>query len=164
MEEDKKNLWNEIIRELSEKNLTISTMESCTGGGIANEITNISGASMVFKEAYITYSNEAKIKRGVSQEVIEKYTVYSPEVAKEMAKVVKQKTGSDYSIGITGQLGRIDPNNPVNKLNIVWYAILNNKNDYIMQEVHVADVKRNQQKKIVLEDIAKKLLSCLENK
>lgn len=163
MKEEKINLWNEIIEKLSEKKLTISTMESCTGGGIANEITSVSGASMVFKEAYVTYSNEAKIKQGVAKEKIEKYTVYSPEVAKEMARVVKQNTKSAISIGVTGQLGRIDPNNPVDKLNIVWYAILNNKNEYIVQEVHVPDAKREKQKEIVIENIAKKLLKNLES-
>lgn len=163
MKEEKINLWNEIIEKLSEKKLTISTMESCTGGGIANEITNISGASMIFKEAYVTYSNEAKIKKGVAKAKIEKYTVYSPEVAKEMARAVKQNTKSAISIGVTGQLGRIDPNNPVDKLNTVWYAILNNKNEYMVQEVHVPDAKREKQKEIVIEDIAKKLLKNLES-
>lgn len=163
MKEEKINLWNEIIEKLSEKKLTISTMESCTGGGIANEITNISGASMIFKEAYVTYSNDAKIKQGVAKEKIEKYTVYSPEVAKEMARAVKQNTKSAISIGVTGQLGRIDPNNPVDKLNTVWYAILNNKNEYMVQEVHVPDSKREKQKEIVIEDIAKKLLKNLES-
>ena len=163
MKEEKINLWNEIIEKLSEKKLTISTMESCTGGGIANEITNISGASMIFKEAYVTYSNDAKIKQGVAKEKIEKYTVYSPEVAKEMARAVKQNTKSAISIGVTGQLGRIDPNNPVDKLNTVWYAILNNKNEYMVQEVHVPDAKREKQKEIVIEDIAKKLLKNLES-
>ena len=163
MKEEKINLWNEIIEKLSEKKLTISTMESCTGGGIANEITNISGASMIFKEAYVTYSNEAKIKQGVAKEKIETYTVYSPEVAKEMARAVKQNTKSVISIGVTGQLGRIDPNNPVDKLNTVWYAILNNKNEYMVQEVHVPDAKREKQKEIVIEDIAKKLLKNLES-
>lgn len=163
MEENKTNLWDKIIKKLNEKKLTISTMESCTGGGISNEITNISGASMVFKETYVTYSNEAKIKQGVEKEKIEKYTVYSPEVAMEMARAVKQKTNSDISIGVTGQLGRIDPNNPVDKLNFVWYAILTKDDEGIIREIHVSDAKREEQKKIVIEKIAKELLRYLEN-
>ena len=95
MKENQANLWTEIVKKLTEMNLTISTMESCTGGGISNEITNISGASSVFREAYVTYSNEAKIKQGVSKDIIEKYTVYSPEVAIEMARAVKQKASSN---------------------------------------------------------------------
>ena len=156
MKENQANLWTEIVKKLTEMNLTISTMESCTGGGISNEITNISGASSVFREAYVTYSNEAKIKQGVSKDIIEKYTVYSPEVAIEMARAVKQKASSNI-----GQLVRIDPNNSVDKLNVVWYAIINNKNETLVQEVHIADAKREQQKEILLEDIAKNILKCL---
>ncbi len=158
MSENKTNLWAEVVKNLIEKNLTISTMESCTGGGIANEITNISGASSIFSEAYVTYSNEAKIKQGVSKDIIEKYTVYSKEVAIEMASVVKENTSSDIGIGVTGQLGRIDPNNPVDKLNIVWYAVINEKNETFVHEIHIADATRNKQKEILLEDIAKNIL------
>ena len=49
------NSWAEIVRKLIERNLTIATMESCTGGGIANAITSISGASEVLKESYGSY-------------------------------------------------------------------------------------------------------------
>ena len=56
------NNLREIIKILTEKNKTISTMESCTGGGVANAITNIEGASEVLKFSAVTYSNEYKIK------------------------------------------------------------------------------------------------------
>ena len=62
-----------VIEKLKQKNKTISTMESCTGGGVANVITNIEGASEVLKFSAVTYSNEYKIKMGVSSEVIDKY-------------------------------------------------------------------------------------------
>lgn len=152
-------LWEKIVKKLIEKNMTIATMESCTGGGIANEITNISGASSVIKESYVTYSNEAKIKQGVSSKIIEKYTVYSKETAIEMARAVKQQANSDIAIGVTGQLGRIDPNNPVDKLNCVWYAIASNASEIQVEEIHVPDDTRENQKHIVLENIAKSILS-----
>lgn len=98
---DEQNYWSKIVSKLNELNLSIATMESCTGGGIANEITNISGASSVFKESYVTYCNEAKMKQGVPAEVIAKYTVYSPETAVEMAKAVKKKANSDIGVGVT---------------------------------------------------------------
>ena len=69
--------WSIIVKQLIDKNLTISTMESCTGGGIANAITNISGASAIIKESFVTYCNEAKVKHGVPAVLIEQYTVYS---------------------------------------------------------------------------------------
>ena len=155
------NAWSKIVEELNCKNMTIATMESCTGGGIADKITNISGASAVLKESYITYSNEAKIKQGVPREVIEKYTVYSPETAIEMAKAVKKNAKSNYAIGVTGQLGRIDPNNPVDKLNYVWYAIIDETENCLIVELQVIDDNRKEQKDFVIEHMAKTLLKHL---
>lgn len=157
-----KNFWIEIVNELIERKLTIATMESCTGGGIANEITNISGASAIIKESYITYCNDAKIKQGVSAEVIEKYSVYSRETAIEMARAVKKQACSDYSIGVTGQLGRIDPNNPVEKLNRVWFAISDENNNITSKELVVASNDRSIQKEYVINEIAKELVSLLK--
>lgn len=152
----KKASWAEIVSKLNEQNLTIATMESCTGGGVANEITSISGASSVLKESYVTYCNEAKIKQGVPAEVIAKYTVYSPETAIEMAKAVKKQAGSDIAVGVTGQLGRVDPNNPVEneKLNCVWYAVSNQNDEIIVEQVNVPNDERKHQKEIVIQEIA----------
>ena len=82
----------EIIELLTKNEETISTMESCTGGGIANAITNVPGASEVFKYGAVTYANEFKIKMGINKETIEKYTVYSQEVADEMSKKITEFT------------------------------------------------------------------------
>lgn len=158
---EKWNKWAEIVNRLQQQKLTIATMESCTGGGIANEITNIPGASAVLLESYVTYCNEAKIKQGVSVDVILKYTVYSPETAIEMAKAVKTQAKSDISIGITGQLGRIDPSNPVDKLNYVWVAVINKDNDIIVKEVHVPENERKNQKEFVIKAVAKILLDVI---
>lgn len=154
---NKKNYWAQIVSKLNELNLTIATMESCTGGGIANEITNISGASLVLKESYVTYCNEAKIKQGVPAEVIAKYTVYSPETAIEMAKAVKKQASSDIGVGVTGQLGRIDPNNPVEKLNCVWYAVIDQNNEIVVKQINVPSDERRVQKEFVISEIATKL-------
>lgn len=151
------DIFAKIVNKLIEQKLTIATMESCTGGGIANEITNISGASSVLKVSFITYSNEAKIDFGVSAEVIAKYTVYSAETAKEMAKAAKEKAKSNIAIGVTGQLGRIDPSNPVDKLNHVWFAIVDNNNNFFEREIIVPDETRANQKKVVINEIAKVL-------
>ena len=158
-----KNYWPEIVSKLNEQNLTIATMESCTGGGIVNEITNISGASSVLKESYVTYCNEAKIKQGVKEEVIEKYTVYSSETAIEMAKAVKKQTECDIAVGVTGQLGRIDPNNPVEKLNCVWYAVIAQNDKTVVRYMNVPDGERKIQKKIVIEAVAKTILELIKS-
>ncbi len=154
------NYWIEIVNKLIDKGLTIATMESCTGGGIANVITNVSGASAVLSESYVTYSNEAKIKQGVRASVIEKHTVYSMETAVEMAKAVQKEAGTDIGIGVTGQLGRIDPNNPVNTLNIVWLAIVTPKMVHA-RNIRVPDFERMEQKDYVINMVAKALLEIL---
>ena len=152
------NKWNKIVTKLIDQNLTIATMESCTGGEIASEITNISGASSVLKESYVTYCNEAKIKQGVPADIIEKYTVYSQEVAIEMAKAVKRQANSDIGVGVTGQLGRIDPNNPFDKLNYVWYAIINQNEELEVRQISVPNVERKEQKDIIAEAVATSIL------
>ena len=89
----------EIIKKLTEESKTIATMESCTGGAIANAITNIEGASLVFKFGAVTYSNEFKVKMGVDANIIDKYTVYSMETAEEMSKNIAKFANADYGIG-----------------------------------------------------------------
>lgn len=155
------NYWFQIVNKLIEKKLTIATMESCTGGGIANEITSISGASAVIKESYVTYCNEAKIKQGVPANVIETFSVYSSETAKEMAKAAKRNASSNIAIGITGQLGRIDPNNPNEKLNHVWFAIIDDKDNLTEREIVVPDEDRFAQKKFAINEVAKELIKIL---
>ena len=127
---------------------------------IANEITNISGASSILKESYVTYCNEAKIALGVPADIIEKFTVYSQETAIEMAKAVKLKAKSNIGIGVTGQLGRIDPANPVDTLNHVWFAVCYNDN-LVVKEIIVDDCERYLQKSIVINTIANTLIEIL---
>ncbi len=102
------NLTNLLI----ERNLTITTMESATAGQVASLITDTPGASAIIKGAFITYSNEAKVKMGVPEEFIKAYSVYSREVASAMAECCRKTYGADIGIGITGTMGNIDPANP----------------------------------------------------
>ena len=89
-----------IVTELKKRHLHIGVMESCTGGAIANAITNTPGSSDVFEEGLVTYSERSKIKYGVLQDTINIYGVYSMEVASEMAKCAN----GDIGVGVTGQL------------------------------------------------------------
>jgi PncC family amidohydrolase len=115
----------ELVQFLKTNGVHIVTMESCTGGMLASEITNIPGASDVLKDSFITYSNEAKIACGVDKNVIKEYTVYSPQVARQMAHVAIQRSianaGAIMGIGITGSLTRVDPNNVTNSVPGVVY-------------------------------------------
>ncbi len=94
------------VNLLKEKGLTLSCAESCTGGYFGKRITDISGASAVFRGGVITYTNEAKIELlGVNPETLEKYTAVSPEVAEEMARGVRERLKTDIAISITGEAG-----------------------------------------------------------
>ena len=152
----------EIIEELTKKHQTISTMESCTGGGVANAITNVEGASEVFQFGAVTYSNDYKIKMGVSHKTLEKYTVYSEETAKEMSKTIATYTNSDYGIGITGKLNRVDKNNPFGKDNIVFISIYDKEKDtYTTTTVEADQPSRKENKEKVIQTIIKLLKEIL---
>ena len=116
-----------IVDKLKENNKTIATMESCTGGAVSSSITNIEGASEVLKFSAVTYSNEYKIKMGVNKETIDKYSVYSKEVAKEMSKSISDFANSDYGIGVTGKINREDKDNPYGKNNLAYVSIYEKK-------------------------------------
>lgn len=110
-EKDIRYEYNCLTKSLIDKNLTITTMESATSGQIASLITDTEGASAIFKGAFITYSNEAKIMQGVPEDILDKYTVYSKETAVAMAAACKKAFGADIGIGITGTMGNTDPAN-----------------------------------------------------
>lgn len=153
----------EVIKLLTEKKKTISTMESCTGGGIANAITNIEGASEVLKFSAVTYSNEFKIKMGVNPKVIDKYSVYSSETAREMSKNISNFTDSDYGVGITGKLNRIDKNNPYGEDNIVYISIYDKEEDkYYDANIKVKEQSRKENKELVIDLIVTKLLEIIK--
>ncbi len=144
----------EIIEILIKNQETISTMESCTGGGIANAITNIPGASEVFKYGAITYANEFKIKMGINRETIDTYTVYSQEVADEMSKKITGYTNSDYGIGVTGKLNRVDKYNPYGQDNLVYVSIYSKKDDtYHHATVECTEEDRKNNKELVISTI-----------
>lgn len=151
------------MSKLKELNKTISTMESCTGGCIANTITNIEGSSDVFKYGAVTYSNDFKIKMGVSGEVIDKYTVYSSEVSNEMSKSICEFTNSNYGIGVTGKLNRKDKYNDTLNDNIVYISIYDKDcNKFYNQTVTVSNLSRNENKNMIVKIITMMLLNIIK--
>ncbi len=144
----------DIVEKLTKLGKTISTMESCTGGYIVNAITNIEGASEVLKFSAVTYSNEYKIKMGVSKEVIDKYSVYSREVSDEMSRTIANYTESDYGIGITGKLNRVDKYNPYGEDNIVYISIYDRENNkFYNATVECTEGSRADNKELVLNTV-----------
>ena len=146
-----KELCQKIVEKLKKQNKTIAFMESCTGGFLANCITNISGASNVLKVSLITYSSAYKEKFGVDKNIIEKYTVYSSEVARQMAKKISEFAKSDIGVGITGELG-----NTINKEPKIYYAIyLVQEKKYIEKVVQVKERERSSMKEELAEYVFK---------
>ena len=95
-----------IGKILAKRKKTLSTAESCTGGLIANRITNISGSSSYFKMGIISYSNSSKTALlNILPEKIKRYGAVSREIAMDMAVGVRKLSKSDYSIGVTGIAG-----------------------------------------------------------
>lgn len=152
----------DLVNYLILCNKKISTMESCTGGDVANEITNIEGASNIFGFGMVTYSNEYKIKQGVNKKTIEEYTVYSLEVANEMSRVVQNYTSSDYAIGITGQMRRVDPNNITDEDNRVYISIYDKEDDKYYNKIVIMNKKtRRENKRVVIEAVIEMFNSIL---
>ena len=115
--------YNALTKTLIEKGLSITTMESCTSGLIASLITDTEGSSAIFRGAYITYSNQAKIQAGVPSGIIEKFGVYSIETAVAMATACCKAFSADIGIGVTGSMGNIDPANGDSVPGEVFFAI-----------------------------------------
>ncbi len=117
-------LVKELIEKLKARKFFLGIMESCTGGGMANVITNIPGASDVFKGGIVAYSTEIKKIFGVPKELIKKYSVYSPQVALAMAKQVRKILKTDIGLSVTGSISRLDPKNIGSKVGRVDAAVI----------------------------------------
>lgn len=153
----------ELVKLLIEKEKTISTMESCTGGGISNAITNIPDASKVIKFSAVTYSNEYKIKMGVNKDLIDKYSVYSMEVACDMAKTISNYTDSNYGVGVTGKLKKFDENNPFGEDDIVFLAIYDKDNNtYLTDKIKLIKDTRRDNKEEIINIFVDKMLNLLK--
>lgn len=153
----------EIVELLTKQNKTIATMESCTGGGLVNEITNIEGASEVLKYSAVTYSNFFKVKMGVDSKVIDIHTVYSMEVSDEMSRAISLFAESNYGVGITGKLNRVDKRNLTGEDNKVYISIYDrNKDKFYHKEVWVDKKTRASNKSLVIENVIDLLKTILQ--
>ncbi len=152
-----------LVNELIDKNITIASMESCTGGGFANSITNIEGASDILKFSAVTYSNEYKIRMGVPEEIIDKYSVYSFEVSDSMALNISNFSHSDLGVGITGKLNRVDKNNPFGEDNVVFISIFDKKEDkYYREKIEAVCESRSKNKDLVIAKICEMIREIIK--
>ena len=155
-------MLNDLVKRLIEKQKTISTMESCTGGALASEITNVEGASDVLKFSAVTYSNEFKIKMGVSKDVIDKYSVYSMETACEMSRNISKFTNSNYGVGITGKFGNVDKENLYGDDYTVFISIYDKDNNKFYNDtVKAVKQNRKENKMLVIKKVNDMLLEII---
>ena len=156
------NIEEKLVKKLIENKLTISFGESITGGMLASTIINVSGSSNVIRESYVTYSNEVKEKvLGVNKETIDKYTVVSSEVAKEMALGLYKLTKSNICASVSGYA-----ETEVLNQGYAWYAILINdsKHDSFMftKELKVCGSRNEVRKKVTI-DILNNIYRLVED-
>ena len=103
---EKETLEEAVVRLLQKYELTVTTAESCTGGLVAGRLVNVPGASEVFREGFITYSNKAKRKYlDVSKATLKKYGAVSEQTAREMATGGVFATDCDACVAVTGIAG-----------------------------------------------------------
>ena len=133
--EENVSLENAVVDLLVANKLTVSTVESCTGGMIAARLINVPGVSDVFKMGHITYSNKAKKKiLGVKKRTLEKHTAVSAEVAKEMIKGVEMVSKADVCVSVTGLAG---PDGGTEKKPVgLVYIACSVKGNVTVQEYH----------------------------
>jgi nicotinamide-nucleotide amidase len=114
-----------VVKLLVERNQTVAVAESCTGGLLANRITNVPGASEVFLAGYVCYANQAKVNMlDVDSQLIEKHGAVSEEVARALAEHARVCAGSDYALATTGIAGPGggSPEKPVGTVHIALAA------------------------------------------
>lgn len=138
---DVESLEDAVVRLLAEKHQTVATAESCTGGLVAKRITDIPGSSDVFHMGVVTYSNDIKTKLlGVPEEMLEKYSAVSPQVAKRMAQGIQERSGADYGIGVTGLAGP-GGGTPEKPVGLVYIALSDGKDVWVRTMTHTVRSK-----------------------
>lgn len=104
--DDGSSIERTVVKLLTTRGWKLAIAESCTGGLIANRVTNVPGSSAVFTHGFVTYANEAKVQLlDVSLEDLEKFGAVSEPVARQMAEGALKSSGADIAVSITGIAG-----------------------------------------------------------
>lgn len=153
--DEKETLEDVVVRLLTKHDLTVTTAESCTGGLIAARLVNVPGASEVFRQGFITYSNKAKRKiLDVSKTTLRKYGAVSEQTAKEMATGGVFATDADICIAVTGVAGP-DGGTPEKPVGLVYIAC------YMKDSVQVEEYHFNGNREKIREQTAVQALDLL---
>lgn len=146
----------ELVRILKSRNMTVATAESCTAGLVASRIVNAPGASDVFREGFITYSNEAKSKYlHVDPDTLVQYGAVSAQTAAEMAEGAAAAAGSDCSISVTGIAGP-DGGTPEKPVGLVYIGVS------VQGTIHVEKCQFHGTRRAIREQSAEQALLLLK--
>lgn len=151
-----------LVDILIEKNLKIATAESCTGGLLAKNITDVSGSSSVFDMGIVSYANRIKNEfLGVSNEVLSTVGAVSPETAEAMARGIVKTADADVGVGITGIAGPTGgtKDKPVG---LVYYSIFIKREEKLILEKLLLTGDRNSIRNQTVETVINKLVEELE--
>ena len=155
---DEEELEDVVGKLLSERKLTIAIAESCTGGLIADRITNVSGSSEYFERGIIAYSNKSKVEElGVPLELISQHGAVSREVAEAMALGIRTRSKTDIGIAITGIAGPTG-GSPEKPIGLVWIGYSDKNETFAMQLIF------NGERRIVKERAAQATLELVRRK
>ena len=131
-----------VLGLLKEKRLTMGTAESCTGGLVAKRLTDLSGASAVFKGGVVSYTNEVKAGvLGVPQELLDAFGAVSAQVARAMAQGARKVLGCDLAVSLTGVAGP-DPDDRGNPVGLVYVALAGPDFCHV-RELHLGGVRES---------------------
>ncbi|MFA7417734.1 MAG: CinA family protein [Acholeplasma sp.] len=140
-----------VLNHLTENNQTITFAESMTGGRLSYELVKFQGASKVFKEGFILYSDEAKVRTlEIDQKEIDEHGVVSHHIASLMATQLHKITGADFAVAITGYASGKDNN-------MAYVAIINDGKLYVDDIVFYPENSREQNIKTTVRKVIKML-------
>ena len=155
-----KNLANKVVQKLIKKKLTVSFVESCTGGLLSSSITSISGSSKVFNLGLVTYSNKTKIEiLKVPKKIISRYGAVSKECCLAMVKNLNKISKTNISVSITGIAG---PNGgtKIKPVGLVYIGIKKN-NKIFIKEKKFKSKKRKSIQKLTTKEALKDILQII---
>ncbi len=136
---DVESLEESAFALLKENHVTLAFAESCTGGEAAKRLTDLPGASTVFKGGVVTYTNEAKaVLLGIDPDVINTEGAVSYEVAAEMAESIRSILGSDIGVGVTGLAG--PDGDGVHEVGTVFVSLAT-ENETFVKELHLGSIR-----------------------
>ena len=137
--EEQQEMEEVIGQLLRREKATLATAESCTGGLISHRITSVSGSSDYYLGGIVAYANEVKIRElNVNANVLNRFGAVSEEVARQMARGVRERFNSDYGLGVTGIAGPTG-GTPEKPVGLIYAAIADNTRVWVRRRCFSSD-------------------------